>query len=720
LESCQSSIVNRQSEICNLQSAICNLNRRYLVGPAGAGKTTRIADALAGLIESGVRPDRVLCLVAQHGAIARMRRRLADVRTPTQGEPVITTINAFAQRNVSLFFPLLVNKAEFARVDREPVFTTVESAQYFVNQHLEAHMPAFEGLKLHRPRIVSQVIDNMNRAATSGFALTEIAARLRLAWPGDVTRNPAFEAVQQTALDFRAFCLRHTLLDFSLTMALFGGVLLQDDGFTGYARARYRHLLIDNVEEETPALHDLARLLLPGCETALIAEDDPGGYRIFLGADAASARTLRALCADGVESATRAAVAETVPSPARFGEQLAAVILDGARRGEQKRDASVTVLPAVKYWTSMVQQAVDTVRTLVDEGVQPAEIAIVAPYVEDVLRFELAERLGATIGVRTLRPSRPLHDHPVVRALIVFAKLSHKSWRLQPAAGEIARALTVALGDLDIVRAQLLAEQITRIQRPDPLPALDDVALWTRVGARFAERYDVLRGWLANWLRQREADAASAPLDLFWQQLFTDVLSVREFGLHADRDGATVVARLVRLARQFREVFALGRLTPEPVRMGDVQVFGDADKQTGDTQDSLGLTYIQLLSEGMLAARGDLAPENEGGVLLAPAHALITSDVRVRVQIWLDAQAVAWHERIYQPLTHPFVLSRGWPAMRAWSDMDELQTARESLARQVRGLAYRCSERMFIASSQLSVSGQEESGLLLRALQRLG
>jgi hypothetical protein len=278
----------------------------------------------------------------------------------------------------------------------------------------------------------------------------------------------------------------------------------------------------------------------------------------------------------------------------------------------------------------------------------------------------------------------------------------------------------VALADLDVARAQLLAEQITRVQRAEPLPPLDDVALWRRVGTRFAERYETLRVWLAGWMHQRMADRANAPLDLFWQQLFTDVLSVSGFGLNADLDGATVAARLVRLARQFREVFALGRLTPEPARLGELSVFGDAASREVDTHDSLGLTYIELLSEGMLAARGDQAPEHTGGVLLAPVHAYITNDARSRVQIWLDAQAIAWHERIYQPLTHPFVLMRGWPVTRAWTDADELRTARESLARQVRGLTYRCSERIYIARSQLSVSGQEESGLLIRALQRTG
>jgi hypothetical protein len=41
------------------------------------------------------------------------------------------------------------------------------------------------------------------------------------------------------------------------------------------------------------------------------------------------------------------------------------------------------------------------------------------------------------------------------------------------------------------------------------------------------------------------------------------------------------------------------------------------------------------------------------------------------------------------------------------------------LRRVVSGLAFRCDERIYLASSQLNIAGQEESGMLARVLQEV-
>ena len=55
-----------------------------------------------------------------------------------------------------------------------------------------------------------------------------------------------------------------------------------------------------------------------------------------------------------------------------------------------------------------------------------------------------------------------------------------------------------------------------------------------------------------------------------------------------------------------------------------------------------------------------------------------------------------------------------WPAGtgRKWTDEDEHREQRGMLSRIVRGLAARCEQRIFVASSQLSISGQENDGPL--------
>jgi hypothetical protein len=91
----------------------------------------------------------------------------------------------------------------------------------------------------------------------------------------------------------------------------------------------------------------------------------------------------------------------------------------------------------------------------------------------------------------------------------------------------------------------------------------------------------------------------------------------------------------------------------------------------------------------------------------------------VTVQFWLDAGSRAWFERIYQPLTHPYVLRRDWPEGELWTDEDEIRARQEALGRLVLGLTYRCRQHVYLASSELNESGYEQQGPLLQAVQRI-
>ncbi len=80
----------------------------------------------------------------------------------------------------------------------------------------------------------------------------------------------------------------------------------------------------------------------------------------------------------------------------------------------------------------------------------------------------------------------------------------------------------------------------------------------------------------------------------------------------------------------------------------------------------LGKEYTLVMQEGVIAAQylrswqttGDDAPER--AVLLAPVYTFLMSNRPVDVQFWLDVGNQGWFERLYQPLTHPYVLSRDW------------------------------------------------------------
>jgi hypothetical protein len=654
---------------------------------------------LVELIERNTRPDRILVLVPQQAQAEPFRTALNQIqgRFKTRGQPEINTLYGLAYQHVSLFFPLVAGRAGFADIAREPTFINVELAQYFLNEIVTPHNAEFDDLRLYRPRLLSQILDSMNKAAECGFSLDEIAERLGTAWSGESRRVVSYKRAQDIALLFRQFCLEHSLLDFSLLIECYANHLANTPTYHDYIAARYRHIIADNVEENPPVMHDFLRQILSTCDSAILAQDDPGGYRLFLGADPVSARALADQCHEvithtGSFTANSANVAFVSAISAQFGSATAV-----APAIKQSAKDIITG----KFWANMVTGVVSDIVKRVNAGVAASDIAVLAPYVEDVLRFELSEQLAkAKIALRVVRPSRPLYDHPLTRTLITLAKLAHPQWEMTLTASELARALATCIAGLDVARAQLIAEVVIKTNTQG-LAELSDAATWDRVGMRFFERYHELQ----RWLSLAKDAIAPMPIDLFWQQCFSQVLSRSGFGLYESPNGATACDKLIRSARHFREVIAQ-HMPDQPA-------------------EKMATAYLTMLAEGIMAAqyvpeRQESQPaEEKNAVLLAPVYTYLTNNFRSRYQYWLDINSLGWYERIHQPLTHPYVLSRQWQRGNVWTEMHEHEARRVMLMRVVQGLAYRCSDDIVFASSQLGISGQEEVGPLARAIQRV-
>jgi hypothetical protein len=94
------------------------------------------------------------------------------------------------------------------------------------------------------------------------------------------------------------------------------------------------------------------------------------------------------------------------------------------------------------------------------------------------------------------------------------------------------------------------------------------------------------------------------------------------------------------------------------------------------------------------------------------------------VQFWLDVGSNGWWERLFQPLTQPYVLSRTWEVSAAsaghlWTDADDQAANQQAISRLVTGLLRRCRERVYLGSSDLGESGFEQRGPLLKALWKM-
>jgi hypothetical protein len=114
------------------------------------------------------------------------------------------------------------------------------------------------------------------------------------------------------------------------------------------------------------------------------------------------------------------------------------------------------------------------------------------------------------------------------------------------------------------------------------------------------------------------------------------------------------------------------------------------------------------------------AQEQEDAVLLAPAYTFLMRNRPVDYQFWLNVGSPGWWERLNQPLTHPYVLTRHWRHGDIWTDAHEVEAQTRALHRLIQGLVRRSRVQIYLGVSDLGEQGYEQRGPLLRALQRWG
>ncbi|MGD8627252.1 MAG: hypothetical protein PVJ34_22140, partial [Anaerolineae bacterium] len=317
------------------------------------------------------------------------------------------------------------------------------------------------------------------------------------------------------------------------------------------------------------------------------------------------------------------------------------------------------------------------------------------------------------IAVRSHRPSRALREEPAARCLLTLAKLAHPAWQRPPPAADVAQSLMQAISEMDPVRARLLTDIVYRVRegRPALMPFHQIVAgTQERISYLLGGRYDELRAWLQAYVAGAGSTRPEEGLDHFMRRLFGEILSQPGFGFHHDFDAGAVAANLIESIEKFR------RALPEGSRPIGA---AENDHEHRDDGEDVSLEYVDMVERGVVAAQyvssWQIRPED--AVLLVPAYTFLMMNEPVTVQFWLDAGSSAWSKRIYQPLTHPYVLRRDWPEGQQWVDEDEVRVHDEALARLVLGLTRRCRERVYLVFSELNERGYEQQGPLRQALQ---
>lgn len=667
----------------------------FLHGQAGTGKTTALLHRLLNLLQDGESPYAILVLLAEAGDRQRFDDFLRAHGLVGSRDLQVTTFTYLAREMVQQFWPLVARPAGFERPFQAPTYIQYDMAQLLIWRIVHAMIAegAFAGLLMRPQQIVSQILDTLNRAALNRLSLQEAEQRQLQALAVETDGARHLRDAARAAHAFRAHCRRNSLLDVSLAVRVFDTQLLQHPQFHRYFRERFRHLLVDNVEEQTAAGQQFVASLLDVLHSASIVYDQGGGYKQLLSADPAGAQRLQPLCRQTldfeqqfVSSTPLVHLANAVENRLLLSKPQAA-----ATATQQAPQAVLDVVQG-RYRHEMAQNAVLRLgQILAQRNVAPDDAAIIAPGLDGALRYTLATALShAGLPFSLLRRRSSPRDEPLVRAWLTLLALAHPDWQRPPPAYDVSEALALSIAGLDPARATLLANALYRPTEGvlDPVSQLSP-ELVERAGAHQAAVLEQLREWL-------EAHSQLALPD-FLQQLTITLQTASSF---QDHDAQELAQWLVALARRVANTAPAMELKTEAQR---------------------GRAFLNAIDEGLVTTdtpeMGE--PPRQRGIVVTTVHGFLLSRETSRLQLWFDVSNPSWWDIPQQPLSNPFVLAPDWPPGRPWTLADAYQQRNEILSHVIRGLAVRCRDGVILSISALDQRGQRQDSPLWRALQLL-
>jgi hypothetical protein len=266
---------------------------------------------------------------------------------------------------------------------------------------------------------------------------------------------------------------------------------------------------------------------------------------------------------------------------------------------------------------------------------------------------------------------------------------------------------------IDPVRAGLLTDYC---YAPDPIsPKLlpvNSFPRWDRLGYRATMAYQEIVTWIEqqrDYIRNgtrsqlQEADhegIAPTPIHVLNEAIQKFLSPVN----HLPGDRLSALREFMETASHYWEV-------DQRLRRLEIQEGGTANAPDHVTVGQ----FIQLLRQGTVTANPFPVPANlspSRGVTLATIFQYRSAKLSHRYHFWLDAGSPLWLSGGAATLFGSPLFLRQWSG-RPWTVADEEQAAEERLERILNDLLSRVGDRLYLCHSQLSTSGQEQTGPLL-------
>jgi hypothetical protein len=463
---------------------------------------------------------------------------------------------------------------------------------------------------------------------------------------------------------------------------------------------RYQAIFADDVDDYPAIARDLFELMLDRGAWGMFTYNPDGKIRLGLNADSEYLAGLATRCRvkelnlpqipNLALDIADTAVELVTGMPYLVGLPNSIESIQTISRAELLRNTAETIIKAVK-----------------SGKIQPQEIAIIAPGLDEIARYTLMEILSAQgIAIEPLSEQRPLISSPIVRTLLTLTALVYPGLGREIDRDAIAEMLTILsqksvenklIPDIDPVRAGLLADYCYYVEIEQPaLSPVESFARWDRLGHQATTAYQNIVEWIEQTKTQLDVLSPAMLLSQAIEHFLNN-------GIYLSSERLATLRELIETAQHFWEV-------DRRLRQNEPSV---------QTQAATVAQFIQLLRRGTITANPlPLRPFSLDRPTITISNIFQYRSLRSshRWQFWLDVSSSFWEQGGAATLFAAPLFLKQWTG-RTWMPEDDYIMDKQRLQRIIRDLLGRTTEKVFLCHSDLAVNGTEQMGALFPLVQ---
>ena len=411
-----------------------------------------------------------------------------------------------------------------------------------------------------------------------------------------------------------------------------------------------KYLILDDGDEITPICFDFISYLVPQLKDIFVAFDEKGASRAgYLSADRTAVWKFEELFNQKVKklSSENKLKNDAELLYSNITENKSEFLQNFSLNSPSKR-------------ASMIDEAVKQILNLLSKNVEPSEITIITPVIDDMLKFSLKENLHCNLMF--LSGSEKLVQNRFVKAVLTILKLNCN--------------IQLSEFDLRVVLSEFLGI---------PIKYCKNILENFEVTGELIEQEFEIEDYTEKYKK------------------FLDVLN--KLSISEEK----LSEKVCDIFNDLAEIYFVN-----PTELNKFNFFV---KQLQDFENVFGNDFKNRQEEIITQIENSIIAENpystleinSNDLVISTPQKIIDNQIKTKYQLWLDISSDEWVKSDIGPLYNAWVFQRGW-AKDEFTIDDNIELSKEKTARILRKLTLCATEHVCTYSSLFDGNGIENFG----------